>query len=73
MAASKDRLKQELVVALKAHDEARKSTVRMALAAIANEEVAGKVARELSDAEVMANRDNAAVYERLVELHREAT
>ena len=27
----------------------------------------------LSDAEVMANRDNAAVYERLVELHREAT
>ncbi len=54
MAASKDRLKQELVVALKAHDEARKSTVRMALAAIANEEVAGKVARELSDAEEQA-------------------
>lgn len=54
MAAIKDRLKQELVAALKAHDEARKSTVRMALAAIANEEVAGKVARELSDAEEQA-------------------
>ena len=35
--------------------------------------VPGRVRRELSDAEVMANRDNAAVYERLVELHREAT
>lgn len=54
MAASKDRLKRELVTALKARDEARKSTVRMALAAIANEEVAGKVARELSDAEEQA-------------------
>ena len=54
MAAIKDRLKQELVAALKAHDEARKSTVRMALAAIANEEVAGKSARELSEAEEQA-------------------
>ena len=54
MAAIKTRLKTELVVALKAHDEARKSTVRMALAAIANEEVAGKVARELSDTEEQA-------------------
>lgn len=54
MAAIKDRLKQELVAALKAHDDLRKSTVRMALAAIANEEVAGKVARELSEAEEQA-------------------
>ena len=54
MAASKDRLKQELVAAMKAHDELRKSTVRMALAAIANEEVAGKSARELSEAEEQA-------------------
>ena len=51
MAAIKTRLKTDLVAALKAHDEARKSTVRMALAAIANEEVAGKAARELSDTE----------------------
>lgn len=54
MAASKDRLKQELVAAMKAHDELRKSTVRMALAAIANEEVAGKSARDLSEAEEQA-------------------
>ena len=54
MAAIKDRLKKELVAALKARDEARKSTVRMALAAIANEEVAGKSARELSEAEEQA-------------------
>lgn len=54
MAAIKNRLKTELVVALKAHDELRKSTVRMALAAIANEEVAGKAARALSDAEEQA-------------------
>lgn len=51
MAAIKDRLKTDLVAALKAHDEARKSTVRMALAAIANEEVAGKAARVLGEAE----------------------
>ena len=34
--------------------------------------VPGKVRRELSDAEVANNRHNAAVYEGLVELHREA-
>ncbi len=54
MAAIKDRLKTDLVTALKAHDEARKSTVRMALAAIANEEVAGKQARDLTEAEEQA-------------------
>ena len=54
MAAIKDRLTTALVAALKAHDEARKSTVRMAMAAIANEEVAGKAARELSEAEEQA-------------------
>lgn len=54
MAAIKDRLKQELVAALKAHDDVRKSTVRMALAAIANEEVAGKTAKELTEAEEQA-------------------
>ncbi len=35
--------------------------------------VPGRIRRELSDAEVMANRDNAATYERLVALHRDAT
>lgn len=54
MAAIKDRLKTDLVAAMKAHDENRKLTVRMALAAIANEEVAGKSARDLSEAEEQA-------------------
>lgn len=35
--------------------------------------VPGKVRRELSDAELAHNRHNAAVYEGLVDLHREAT
>ena len=35
--------------------------------------VPGKVRRELSDAELAHNRHNAAVYVRLVELHRQAT
>ena len=35
--------------------------------------VPGRVRRELSDAELANNRNNAAVYERLVDLHREAT
>lgn len=33
--------------------------------------VPGRVRRELSDAEIAANLTNAAVYERLVDLHRE--
>lgn len=35
--------------------------------------VPGRVRRELSEAEVTANRHNAAVYEHLVDLHREAS
>jgi len=34
--------------------------------------VPGRVRRELSDAELTANRHNAAVYEHLMDLHREA-
>lgn len=34
--------------------------------------VPGRVRRELSDAEIAGNRNNAVVYERLMELHREA-
>ena len=70
MAAIKTRLKTDLVAALKAHDEPRKSTVRMALAAIANEEVAGKQARELTESEeqsvlareVSKRKDSAEAY-----------
>ena len=48
MAATKTRLKAELAKALRAKDEFTKSTIRMMLAAITVEEVAGKVARELA-------------------------
>ena len=50
MATLKDQLKKDLVVAMKAHDETAKTTIRMAVAAIMNAEVAGK-AHELSDEE----------------------
>ncbi len=53
MSALKDKLKADLTVSLKAKDEVRLRTIRMALAAINVEEVAGKAARELSDDEVV--------------------
>jgi uncharacterized protein YqeY len=70
MAALKDQLKTDLVTAMKAHDDARKSTLRMALAAIANEEVAGKEARALTAGqeqavvakEVAKRKDSAEAY-----------
>jgi hypothetical protein len=34
--------------------------------------VPGRVRRELSDAEMSNNRHNAEVYQRLIELHRDA-
>lgn len=49
----KDQLQSDLTVSIKARDELRSSTLRMALAAITNEEVAGKEARELSDDDVI--------------------
>jgi uncharacterized protein len=49
----KAQLRSDLTTAMKARDELRSATLRMALAAITNEEVAGKVARELSDEEVL--------------------
>lgn len=52
MAQLKDKLKSDLVVALKAKDTARLATLRMVLAAVSTEEVAGKQARELTDEEV---------------------
>jgi uncharacterized protein len=53
MAALKDRLRTDLTTAMKSRDEIRSSTLRMLLAAITNAEVSGKVARELSDEEVV--------------------
>lgn len=53
MAALKDRLRADLTTAIKARDEVRSSTLRMVLSAITNAEVAGKVAKELSDDEVV--------------------
>jgi uncharacterized protein YqeY len=54
MAALKDRLRQELTASMKARDELRSSTLRMVLTAIANAEVSGKQARELTDDDVTA-------------------
>jgi uncharacterized protein len=49
----KARLRADLNDAMRARDEVRKSTLRMALSAIQNEEVAGSSARELSEDEVL--------------------
>lgn len=49
----KARLRGDLTAAMKARDQLTTSTLRMALTAIANEEVAGKTARELGDDEVL--------------------
>lgn len=46
-------LQHDLTEAIRARDELTAATVRMALAAITTEEVAGKTARTLSDAEVV--------------------
>lgn len=52
MSALKDRLRADLTTSMKARDELRTSTLRMAMAAVKDAEVAGAAARELSDAEV---------------------
>lgn len=49
----KDTLHADLTDAMRAKDETRRSTLRMVLTAVTNEEVAGKQARELSDDEVL--------------------
>lgn len=49
----KDQLRTDLTAAMKAQDELVRATLRMVLTAVGNEEVDGKVARELSDAEVL--------------------
>jgi uncharacterized protein YqeY len=48
----KEKLQSDLTAAIRARDEIRSGTIRMVLTAIKNEEVSGKEAKELSDAEV---------------------
>jgi uncharacterized protein YqeY len=48
----KSKLQEDLNAAIKERDELRSSTLRLTLAAITKEEVAGKEKRELSDDEV---------------------
>lgn len=62
----KGRLQADLSAAIKSRDELVAATLRMTLAAITTEEVAGKQARVLSDAEVMT------VIEREAKKRREA-
>jgi uncharacterized protein YqeY len=52
MADLKARLRADLAAAIKSRETTRMAALRMALAAITTEEVAGDEARELSDAEV---------------------
>lgn len=54
MSELKDRLHADLTTAMKQRDELTAATLRMALTAVTNEEVAGTAARELSDDEVVA-------------------
>ncbi len=53
MATLKDQLHADLTVAIKAREAVRTSTLRMVLSAITTAEVAGKVAKELTDDEVI--------------------
>lgn len=53
MSALKDRLQADLTAAMKSRDELRAATLRSLLTALRTEEVAGKAARELSDAEAV--------------------
>ena len=49
----KEKLQSDLTAAMRARDDVRSSTIRMILTSIRNEEVAGKEAKSLSDAEVI--------------------
>ena len=53
MSALKDRLRADLTTSIKARDELRSSTLRMVLTSITNAEVSGKVARELTDEDIL--------------------
>ena len=49
----KERLRTDLNAAMRARDQVRLRTLRMALTSITNEEVSGDAARELSDEEIL--------------------
>jgi uncharacterized protein YqeY len=49
----KEKLQADLTDAIRTRDEVKSGTVRMLLAAITNEEVAGKAAKVLTDAEII--------------------
>jgi uncharacterized protein len=53
VAELKERLRADLNAAMKARDQVRLRTLRMALSSITNEEVAGDTARDLTDDEVL--------------------
>ena len=53
MAELKERLRADLNAAMRARDQVRMRTLRMALTSITNEEVAGAVARDLTDDEIV--------------------
>lgn len=66
MSELKLRLQSDLTRAIRARDEVTAATLRMALTGVTNEEVAGSVARELS------NEDVVAVLQREAKRRREA-
>ena len=53
MSALKDQLHTDMTASMKARDALRTSTLRMALSAITNAEVAGKEQKELTDEDVV--------------------
>ena len=53
MAELKERLRADLNAAMRARDQVRMRTLRMALTSITNEEVAGATARDLTDDEIV--------------------
>ncbi|MFM8528941.1 MAG: GatB/YqeY domain-containing protein [Ilumatobacteraceae bacterium] len=53
MSSLKDQLQSDLTAAIRSQDELTMATLRMALSAVTNAEVAGKEAKELSDDEVV--------------------
>ncbi|HEY2505434.1 MAG TPA: GatB/YqeY domain-containing protein [Streptosporangiaceae bacterium] len=53
MATLKDQIRADLTTAMKARDETRTRTLRMALTSISNEEVSGSAAHDLSDEQVI--------------------
>ena len=54
----KEKLQTDLTQAIRSRDEVKSGTIRMLLAAITNEEVAGKAAKVLSDIEIVTVSNN---------------